>query len=109
MVLLGGIVWFILLWMPSLIFYVTDLYWKHTYILFLLYIVGFKAEWLAVKDELLYVGGLGKEWTTTTGKVLNENPEWIKIVGPRGDVQHQNWVPNYNLLREAAGIKPPGK
>ncbi|KAG8565031.1 hypothetical protein GDO81_012678 [Engystomops pustulosus] len=69
---------------------------------------GFKAEWLAVKDELLYVGGLGKEWTTTTGKVLNENPEWIKIVGPRGDVQHHNWVPNYNLLREAAGIKPPG-
>lgn len=69
---------------------------------------GFKAEWLAVKDELLYVGGLGKEWTTTTGKVLNENPEWIKIVGPQGDVQHQNWVPNYNFLREAAGIKPPG-
>lgn len=69
---------------------------------------GFKAEWLAVKDELLYVGGLGKEWTTTNGKVLNENPEWIKIVGPRGDVQHQNWVSNYNLLREAAGIKPPG-
>ncbi|KAM3909981.1 soluble calcium-activated nucleotidase 1 [Leptodactylus fuscus] len=69
---------------------------------------GFKAEWLAVKDELLYIGGLGKEWTTTTGKVLNENPEWIKVVGPRGDVQHHNWVPNYNLLREAAGIKPPG-
>ncbi|XP_069608510.1 soluble calcium-activated nucleotidase 1 [Ranitomeya imitator] len=69
---------------------------------------GFKAEWLAVKDELLYVGGLGKEWTTTTGKVLNENPEWIKVIGPHGDVRHQNWVPNYNLLREAAGIKPPG-
>ncbi|KAM5135400.1 soluble calcium-activated nucleotidase 1 isoform 1-T2 [Mantella aurantiaca] len=69
---------------------------------------GFKAEWLAVKDERLYVGGLGKEWTTTTGKVLNENPEWVKVVGPRGDVQHHNWVPNYNSLREAAGIQPPG-
>lgn len=69
---------------------------------------GFKAEWLAVKDELLYVGGLGKEWTTTTGKVLNEYPEWIKVVGPHGDVQHHNWVPNYNSLREAAGIQPPG-
>ncbi|XP_075034043.1 soluble calcium-activated nucleotidase 1 [Mixophyes fleayi] len=69
---------------------------------------GFKAEWLAVKDGLLYVGGLGKEWTTTTGKVLNENPEWIKVIGPRGDVQHHNWVPNYNMLREAAGIQPPG-
>ncbi|XP_063816786.1 soluble calcium-activated nucleotidase 1 [Pseudophryne corroboree] len=69
---------------------------------------GFKAEWLAVKDERLYVGGLGKEWTTTTGKVLNENPEWIKVIGSLGDVQHHNWVPNYNLLREAAGIQPPG-
>ena len=28
---------------------------------------GFKAEWLAVKDHMLYVGGLGKEWTSTTG------------------------------------------
>jgi soluble calcium-activated nucleotidase 1 len=28
---------------------------------------GFKAEWMAVKDHLLYVGGLGKEWTSQTG------------------------------------------
>ncbi|XP_053552262.1 soluble calcium-activated nucleotidase 1 [Bombina bombina] len=69
---------------------------------------GFKAEWLAVKDELLYVGGLGKEWTTTSGVVLNNNPEWVKVIGPRGDVQHQKWVSNYNSLRSAAGIKPPG-
>ncbi|XP_029513635.1 soluble calcium-activated nucleotidase 1 isoform X2 [Oncorhynchus nerka] len=69
---------------------------------------GFKAEWLAVKDEHLYVGGLGKEWTTTTGEVVNNNPEWVKVVGHRGDVLHQNWVPKYNLLRSAAGIEPPG-
>ncbi|XP_028842581.1 soluble calcium-activated nucleotidase 1 [Denticeps clupeoides] len=69
---------------------------------------GFKAEWLAVKDERLYVGGLGKEWTTTTGEVVNNNPEWVKVVGYHGDVQHQNWVPKYNLLRSSAGISPPG-
>lgn len=69
---------------------------------------GFKAEWLAVKDELLYVGGLGKEWTTTSGEVVNNNPEWVKIVGHHGDVQHENWVPFYNSLRSAAGIHPPG-
>ncbi|KAJ7315898.1 hypothetical protein JRQ81_002060 [Phrynocephalus forsythii] len=69
---------------------------------------GFKAEWLAVKDEHLYVGGLGKEWTTTTGEVLNENPEWVKVVGYKGDVAHENWVANYNALRATAGIKPPG-
>ncbi|XP_051742012.1 soluble calcium-activated nucleotidase 1 [Ctenopharyngodon idella] len=69
---------------------------------------GFKAEWLAVKDEHLYVGGLGKEWTTTNGEVLNDNPEWVKVVGFHGDVQHHNWVPKYNSLRSAAGISPPG-
>ncbi|XP_029707335.1 soluble calcium-activated nucleotidase 1b isoform X2 [Takifugu rubripes] len=69
---------------------------------------AFKAEWLAVKDEHLYVGSLGKEWTTTTGKVLHENPEWVKVIGSRGDVEHRNWVPHYNALRSATGIQPPG-
>ncbi|XP_007482989.1 soluble calcium-activated nucleotidase 1 [Monodelphis domestica] len=69
---------------------------------------GFKAEWLAVKDEHLYVGGLGKEWTTTTGEVMNENPEWVKVIGYKGNVYHENWVSNYNALRDAAGIHPPG-
>ncbi|XP_076001461.1 soluble calcium-activated nucleotidase 1b isoform X2 [Genypterus blacodes] len=69
---------------------------------------GFKAEWLAVKDEHLHVGGLGKEWTTTSGEVLNNNPEWVKVVGYHGDVSHENWVPHYNALRSAAGIQPPG-
>lgn len=69
---------------------------------------GFKAEWLAVRDEHLYVGGLGKEWTTTSGEVVNNNPEWVKVVGYHGDVEHENWVPYYNALRSAAGIQPPG-
>ncbi|XP_066504034.1 soluble calcium-activated nucleotidase 1b isoform X2 [Hoplias malabaricus] len=69
---------------------------------------GFKAEWLAVKDEHLYVGGLGKEWTTTMGDFVNHNPEWVKVIGFRGDVRHENWVPHYSALKTAAGIKPPG-
>lgn len=69
---------------------------------------GFKAEWLAVRDEHLYVGGLGKEWTTTSGEFVNNNPQWVKVVGRQGDVQHLNWVARYNLLKAAAGIKPPG-
>nr|XP_020476636.1 soluble calcium-activated nucleotidase 1 [Monopterus albus] len=69
---------------------------------------GFKAEWLAVKDEHLYVGGLGKEWTTTEGEFVNNNPEWVKVVGFRGDVQHENWVPRYKALKTAVGIEPPG-
>uniref|UniRef100_A0A3Q2XEX8 Soluble calcium-activated nucleotidase 1 n=1 Tax=Hippocampus comes TaxID=109280 RepID=A0A3Q2XEX8_HIPCM len=69
---------------------------------------GFKAEWLAVKDERLYVGGLGKEWTTTSGEFVNDNPEWVKVVGFRGDVEHRNWVPMYKSLKAVAGIQPPG-
>uniref|UniRef100_A0A8C1RL94 Calcium activated nucleotidase 1b n=1 Tax=Cyprinus carpio TaxID=7962 RepID=A0A8C1RL94_CYPCA len=70
---------------------------------------GFKAEWLAVKDERLYVGGLGKEWTTITGEFVNNNPEGVKLVGFHGDVEHENWVPRYNALKKAADIRPPGE
>ncbi|XP_037332997.2 soluble calcium-activated nucleotidase 1 isoform X2 [Pungitius pungitius] len=69
---------------------------------------GFKAEWMAVKDQHLYVGGLGKEWTTTEGVFVNNNPSWVKVVGFRGDVQHENWVPVYKSLKAAAGLEPPG-
>lgn len=71
-------------------------------------LTGFKAEWMAVKDEHLYIGGLGKEWTTTEGEFVNNNPEWVKVVGFRGDVQHENWVPKYKFLKSAAGIETPG-
>lgn len=40
---------------------------------------GFKGEWMTVKDGNLYVGGLGKEWTTTEGVFDNEDPMWIKV------------------------------
>ncbi|KAM8845901.1 soluble calcium-activated nucleotidase 1 isoform 4-T5 [Spinachia spinachia] len=70
---------------------------------------GFKAEWMAVKDQHLYVGGLGKEWTTTEGEFVNNNPGWVKVVGFRGDVQHENWVPIYKSLKAAAGLQPPGE
>ncbi|XP_060797005.1 soluble calcium-activated nucleotidase 1b isoform X1 [Neoarius graeffei] len=69
---------------------------------------GFKAEWLAVKDKHLYVGGLGKEWTTTTGEFVNNDPQWVKVIGFQGDIHHENWVPHYIALRGAANIKPPG-
>lgn len=61
-----------------------------------------------MKDEQLYVGSLGKEWTTTTGEVVHENPEWVKVVGRHGEVQHRSWVSNFNALRRVTGIKPPG-
>nr|CAB3227546.1 soluble calcium-activated nucleotidase 1 [Phallusia mammillata] len=69
---------------------------------------GFKGEWMAIKDEKLFVGGLGKEWTTATGEVLHNNPQWIKTVDKDGSVSHFNWVPNYKAMQKVAGCESPG-
>jgi soluble calcium-activated nucleotidase 1 len=47
---------------------------------------GFKCEWATVKDNHLFVGGLGKEWTTPTGEVINFNPMYVKKVSTTGQV-----------------------
>jgi soluble calcium-activated nucleotidase 1 len=69
---------------------------------------GFKAEWMTVKNKQLYVGGLGKEWTTAEGVFVNYHPMYVKIVGHAGDVQHVEWIENYKKLRSAVGIDFPG-
>ncbi|OXU32053.1 hypothetical protein TSAR_002858 [Trichomalopsis sarcophagae] len=69
---------------------------------------GFKSEWAAVKDEQLYVGSMGKEWTTASGEFVNNNPQWIKVISPHGEVHSKNWMLNYKRLREAINIEFPG-
>lgn len=64
---------------------------------------------MTVKDRHLWIGGLGKEWTTTEGEFVNNNPQWVKVVGFKGDVRHENWVPTYEALKSAAGIQSPGE
>lgn len=69
---------------------------------------GFKCEWMTVRENVLWVGGLGKEWTSTVGVVQNLHPQWVKSVGHLGDVQHHDWVDKYNALREKGGFVSPG-
>lgn len=69
---------------------------------------GFKSEWATVKDETLIVGGLGKEWTTSTGELVNHNPQWVKTITTHGHVEHHDWTKNYEKLRESVGIYFPG-
>ncbi|XP_044758297.1 apyrase [Coccinella septempunctata] len=69
---------------------------------------GFKTEWAAVKNEKLYLGSMGKEWTTATGEFQNYNPMWIKVVHKNGAVKHVNWVDQYKNLRKVLGIEWPG-
>lgn len=47
---------------------------------------GFKSEWATVKDEVLYVGSMGKEWTTSTGKFESFDPMYVKAVSMSGEV-----------------------
>ena len=64
---------------------------------------------MTVKDQHLYVGGLGKEWTTQDGTVINFNPMFVKKISMNGEVEHINWYDNYIKLRSRAGIEFPGK
>ena len=64
---------------------------------------------MAVKDQKLFVGGLGKEWTTTDGELVNLNPQWVKLISFQGGVAHLSWVKKYNAMRDAAGVPWPGE
>uniref|UniRef100_A0A0K0EMI7 Apyrase n=1 Tax=Strongyloides stercoralis TaxID=6248 RepID=A0A0K0EMI7_STRER len=69
---------------------------------------GIKGEWITVKDKHLYVGGLGKEWTTTEGVFVNHHPMFVKVISPSGSVKHVNWTDNFINIRKSVGIIYPG-
>ena len=69
---------------------------------------SFKCEWMTVKDQYLYVGGLGKEWTNNLGEVKNFNPMFVKRISPAGEIEHLDWYDHYIKLRSEAGITFPG-
>ncbi|XP_073998188.1 apyrase-like [Rhodnius prolixus] len=69
---------------------------------------GFKSEWATVKDEHLFVGSVGKEWTTPQGEFVNNNPMWVKKISRFGEVTDIPWRNNYIALRKPFGITFPG-
>ncbi|XP_012271551.1 apyrase isoform X1 [Orussus abietinus] len=69
---------------------------------------GFKSEWATVKNEQLYIGSMGKEWTTSSGVFENHNPQWVKVVSPLGETHSLNWISNYKRLRQTIDIEFPG-
>uniref|UniRef100_A0A183BN19 VDE domain-containing protein n=1 Tax=Globodera pallida TaxID=36090 RepID=A0A183BN19_GLOPA len=69
---------------------------------------GFKGEWMTVRENKLYVGGLGKEWTTPNGDLLNYNPMYVKVITPSGVVTHVDWTWYYKALRLKVGFSFPG-
>ncbi|KAI6192112.1 Apyrase [Aphelenchoides bicaudatus] len=67
----------------------------------------FKTEWLTIKDEELYVGGYGKEYTDKVGNWQNDNPLWVKVVDRFGRVRHVNWTQQFQAIRRSIGIEFP--
>lgn len=69
---------------------------------------GFKTEWGTVKDGEMWLGGLGKEWTDNSGRVLNSNPLWVKVIDAEGRIRHVDWKVPYGRLREATNTVESG-
>lgn len=71
---------------------------------------GFKAEWMAEKDHVLYIGGHGREFTDPKigTKIISRGPMWVKTITPSMTVKHLNWTDQFNLVRQAAGLTFPG-
>lgn len=70
--------------------------------------LGYKSEWATIYNSDLYVGSMGKEWTSSKGEFINNNPMWIKVINKFGHVTHVDWTNNYMAIREAANIRFPG-
>lgn len=69
---------------------------------------GFKSEWMTVKDGAMYIGGLGKEWTSRDGAFINYHPMFVKSIDQYGHVQHHNWTNVYIAARAELQIYWPG-
>lgn len=69
---------------------------------------GMKWEWATVKDNELYMGSMGKEYTAPDGTILNENNLWIGILNARGELRRENWKERYTVVRKALGADAPG-
>jgi soluble calcium-activated nucleotidase 1 len=67
----------------------------------------FKAEWASLKDGLLHIGSIGKEWTRN-GEILHFNPQWVKTIDSCGYIKNHDWGMRYNFLRNITNTTYPG-
>mmetsp|Transcript_21919 Transcript_21919/g.24941 ORF Transcript_21919/g.24941 Transcript_21919/m.24941 type:complete len:437 (-) Transcript_21919:50-1360(-) len=69
---------------------------------------GMKWEWSTVKNDELYIGSMGKEYTRPDGTIVNTNNLWIAIVNGQGEVRREDWTKQYTFVREQLGASAPG-
>lgn len=63
---------------------------------------GFKGEWMAVKDEILYVGSVGKPHIKN-GQVVHTGNMWVKAIDCNGVITHHDWTKNYQNILNTLG------
>jgi len=70
---------------------------------------GMKMEWATVKDGKIWIGSVGKEYTSQDGStILNGNPFWVVSLDSSGQVEHHDWEANYTAMRKALKAAFPG-
>jgi soluble calcium-activated nucleotidase 1 len=69
---------------------------------------GMKWEWSTVKDDELYIGSMGKEFSNAEGEIVNEHNLWIGIIDQQGRLRKENWKENYLVVRKALAVEFPG-
>jgi len=69
---------------------------------------GMKWEWATVKDNELYMGSMGKEYTNPDGSIANTNNLWVSILNKYGELRRLDWAPMFNHVRAALGASSPG-
>eukprot|EP00761_Pharyngomonas_kirbyi_P003235 gb/GECH01003239.1/.p1 GENE.gb/GECH01003239.1/~~gb/GECH01003239.1/.p1 ORF type:complete len:360 (+),score=49.18 gb/GECH01003239.1/:1-1080(+) len=71
---------------------------------------GFKCEWATMHGDTMYVGSMGKEFTSPDGKeIVSYGPMYIKRINLKtGKLEHVDWRAVYNRLRQATGTLFPG-
>ncbi|CAE8658429.1 unnamed protein product, partial [Polarella glacialis] len=55
----------------------------------------FKSEWATVKDGILLVGSMGREWVGDQGQIEHFDSQWLKSIDKNGRVESLNWRPVY--------------
>ncbi|XP_008486149.1 apyrase-like [Diaphorina citri] len=64
---------------------------------------GFKSEWATVKSNRLIVGSHGTlNGYSRNPRTIHET-QWVKVIGPNGEVRHVNWVENYARVQNSSG------
>uniref|UniRef100_A0A6P6Y4Q4 Soluble calcium-activated nucleotidase 1-like n=1 Tax=Dermatophagoides pteronyssinus TaxID=6956 RepID=A0A6P6Y4Q4_DERPT len=71
---------------------------------------GFKIEWASVKDNMLYIGSIGKEYVSPDGvTVLHEDLFGvIRLNDNKLEPVREDWKRRYQALRAISGCPYPG-